>query len=45
MAVDVLIAIRMNLGPKGTQPKMRDGWYIDENRKKHIQSMIFPDNH
>lgn len=45
MAVDALIAIRMNLGPGGTQPKMRDGWYIDENGEKHIQSMIFPDNH
>jgi len=25
MAVDALIAIRMNLDPEETQPKMRDG--------------------
>jgi hypothetical protein len=24
---------------------MRDGWYIDENRQKRVQSMIFPNNH
>ncbi len=45
MAVDALITIRMNLGPRRIQPKMRDGWYIDENGEKHIQLMIFPDNH
>jgi len=36
MAVDALIAIRMNLGPGRTQPKMHDSWYIDENGEKHI---------
>jgi len=36
MAADVLIATRMNLSPRGAQPKMRDGWYIDENREKCV---------
>jgi len=45
MAADALIATRMNLGPGRTQPRIRDGWYIDENGEKHVQSMIFPDNH
>ncbi|CAG8625873.1 17591_t:CDS:2 [Acaulospora morrowiae] len=44
-AENALIATRMNLGPGGIQPKMRDGWYIDENNKRQIQSMVFPDNH
>ena len=45
MAVDALIATRMNLSPGGVQPKMRDGWYINEHGEKCVQSMIFPDNH
>jgi hypothetical protein len=45
MAEDALIATRMNLGPGGTQPKMRDGWYTNENGEKCIQSMTFPDDY
>src|SRR6266498_4034874 len=45
MAEDALIATRMNLGSGGVQPKMRDGWYINEREEKCIQSMTFPDNH
>ena len=45
MAADALIATRMNLSSGGAQPKMRDGWYIDKNGEKCIQSMVFPDNH
>lgn len=45
MAADALIATRMNLSPGGAQPKMRDGWYIDENGQKRVQSMIFPEDH
>ena len=41
MAADALIATRMNLSPGGTQPKMRDSWYINENGEKCIQSMLF----
>ncbi|CAB4388705.1 unnamed protein product [Rhizophagus irregularis] len=45
MAADALIVVRMNLSPGGTQPKMRDGWYINENGEKLVHSMVFPDNH
>ncbi|GES98821.1 hypothetical protein PHYBLDRAFT_144584 [Rhizophagus clarus] len=45
MAGDALVATKMNLSPGGKQPKMRDGWYINEYGEKCIQSMIFPDNH
>ncbi|CAB5377082.1 unnamed protein product [Rhizophagus irregularis] len=45
MAADALIATRMNLSPGGAQPKMRDGWYIKEDGRKVVQSMVFPDNH
>jgi hypothetical protein len=45
MAVDALIAMRMNMNPGGKQPKMRDGWYINRNNEKIVQSMTFPDNH
>jgi hypothetical protein len=34
MAADALIATRMNLSFGGAQPKMRDGWYINENEEK-----------
>ena len=45
MAADALIVTRMNLSPRGAQPKMRNGWYINENREKLVHSMVFPDNH
>ncbi|GET03822.1 hypothetical protein TRAVEDRAFT_22553 [Rhizophagus clarus] len=45
MVADALIATRINLNPRGAQPKMCDGWYIDGNREKHVQPMIFPSNH
>ncbi len=45
MAVDTLIAMRMNMNLRRKQPKMRDGWYINENNEKIVQLMIFPDNH
>ncbi|PKY46319.1 hypothetical protein RhiirA4_320161 [Rhizophagus irregularis] len=45
MAGDALVATKMNLSPGGKQPKMRDGWYINEYGEKCIQSMIFPNNH
>ncbi|PKC07749.1 hypothetical protein RhiirA5_479009 [Rhizophagus irregularis] len=35
----------MNLSPGGAQPKMRDGWYINEHDERCAQSMIFPNNH
>ncbi|PKB97662.1 hypothetical protein RhiirA5_259139, partial [Rhizophagus irregularis] len=35
----------MNLSPRGAQPKMRNGWYINENGKKLVHLMVFPDNH
>jgi hypothetical protein len=45
MAADALIASKMNLSPKGTQPKMRDGWYINEHGERCVQFMIFLNNH
>ncbi len=45
MAVDALIAIRMNINPERKQSKMCDGWYINENNEKIVQSMTFSDNH
>ena len=45
MAADALIATRINLSPEGAQPKMRDGWYINENGEKLVHLMVFPDNH
>jgi hypothetical protein len=45
MAADALIVTKMNLSPGGAQPKMRDGWYVDENGERHVQSMIFPDDY
>ncbi len=45
MAAGALIAMRMNLSPGGAQPKMRDGWYINEKGEKLIHSMVFLDNH
>ncbi len=45
IAEDALIVTRINLGPGGTQPKMRNGWYINERGDKCIQSMIFPNDY
>ncbi|PKK78862.1 hypothetical protein RhiirC2_769729, partial [Rhizophagus irregularis] len=39
MAADALIAVRINLSPGRAQPKMRDGWYINENGEKLVHSM------
>ena len=41
-ASDALNAYRMNLGPGGKQPKMRDGWFGNPSIP---QSMQFPDNY
>ena len=45
MTNDALIATKMNLNSEGAQPKMRDGWYINEYGERCVQSMVFPDNH
>ena len=45
MAEDALVAARMNLSPGGGQPKMRDGWYINDRGERCEQSMIFPDDY
>ena len=45
MAEDALIATRMNLGPGGKQPRMRDGWYINAYGDKYKQSMVYPNDH
>jgi hypothetical protein len=36
MAGDALVATKMNLSPEGKQPKMCDGWYINEHGEKCI---------
>jgi len=45
MAEDALIATRINLSSGGGQPKMHNGWYINEREEVCIQSMVFPINH
>ena len=45
MAADALIATRMNLNPGGAQPKMHDGWYVNEHEERCVQQMIFPDDY
>ncbi|CAG8746850.1 2452_t:CDS:2, partial [Cetraspora pellucida] len=42
---DALIAKRMNLSSGGKQPMMRNGWFIDETRKKYVQPMVFPNDY
>lgn len=41
MAEDALNAARMNVNPGGAQPKMRPGWYKDENGERVTQHMVF----
>lgn len=43
-APDALRASKMNMNPGGAQPRMRDGWYM-QNGEKVTQSMIFPPDH
>ncbi|CAG8802706.1 7422_t:CDS:2, partial [Cetraspora pellucida] len=45
MAENALVATKINLGSRGLQPKMCNGWYFDEDGEKQIQSMLFPDNY
>ncbi|CAG8745181.1 5518_t:CDS:1, partial [Funneliformis caledonium] len=42
---DALIATKINLGFREVQSKLRNGWYINENSERYVQSMIFSDNH
>jgi hypothetical protein len=39
MAPDALVANVMNLNPGGAQPKMRDGWYTDDQGERVVQKM------
>ncbi|KAF7325461.1 hypothetical protein MKEN_00394400 [Mycena kentingensis (nom. inval.)] len=41
---DALRASQMNFRAGGAQPKMRDGWYLDADGRKHTQPMVFPEN-
>ncbi|RGB43834.1 hypothetical protein C1646_616660, partial [Rhizophagus diaphanus] len=45
MTADAFIASKMNLSPEKAQPKIRNGWYINEHGERCIQSMIFLNNH
>ena len=45
MSENALIATRMNLSSGGAQPKMRNGWYVNEHGESCIQSMVFPDDY
>lgn len=41
---DAILVSRMNLNLGGTQPKLRDGWYIC-NDHHILQKMVFPADH
>lgn len=43
-SADALLVSRMNLGPGGAKPCMRDGWYMRDGQKI-TQSMVFPQDH
>ena len=43
-AEDALVASKMKLGPGGAQPKVRDGWYV-KNGRRRPQRMIFGVHH
>ena len=38
---DALSVVYLNVGPGGVQPKMKDGWYHDEDGHKIVQKMQF----
>ncbi|KAF8576284.1 hypothetical protein K439DRAFT_1367698, partial [Ramaria rubella] len=43
-ALDALLIFHMNMNPGGKQALMRNGWF-EQNRKRTIQSMVFPPDH
>ncbi|CAG8846270.1 21255_t:CDS:1, partial [Gigaspora margarita] len=45
MAENILVASRMNKGPRGKQLIMHNSWYIDEYGEKQDQKMIFPEDY
>ncbi|CAG8594657.1 12932_t:CDS:2 [Gigaspora margarita] len=45
IAENALVASRMNKGPRGKQPIMHDGWYIDEYEEKQDQKITFLEDH
>ncbi len=44
-AKDVLLTSRMNLRPGGKQASMRDGWYLQSDKTRVSQAMVFPPDH
>lgn len=40
-ASNALRGTKMNKGPGGAQPHMRDGWYIDKNGVRMVQKMCY----
>ena len=45
IAENALVATKINLSPRGAQHKMHNSWYIDKYGEKHIQLMIFSNDH
>lgn len=44
-APNALVATKVKLNPGGQQPRMKDGWYVDEKGERHAQKMVFEDDH
>jgi len=44
-APDALLTRDMNFNPAGSQPRLRDGWFINGLGVKVVQHMIFPADH
>ena len=44
-ASDALLTQDMNFNPSGSQPKLRDGWFINISGEKITQHMNFPADH
>ena len=44
-ASDALLTWDMNFNPSGSQPKLRDGWFINISGEKITQHMNFPADH
>jgi len=44
-ASDALLTRDMNFNPAGSQPRLREGWFINISGEKVTQDMNFPADH
>jgi len=44
-APDTLLTRDMNFNPSGSQPRLRNGWFINGLGEKVVQEMVFPTDH